>query len=93
MNAQKVKLYYFFFLKKGLEGKSAKTDASGLCLPTGDHFTLLQDTYDAPVRLPGKSHGWRSLVGCSPWGGKESDTTERLHFHFQEGKCVFVCLL
>ena len=32
--------------------------------------------------LPGKSHGRRSLVGCSPWGGKESDTTERLHFHF-----------
>ena len=29
-----------------------------------------------------KSHGWRNLVGCSPWGGKESDTTERLHFHF-----------
>ena len=21
-----------------------------------------------PVRLPGKYHGWRSLVGCSPWG-------------------------
>ena len=35
-----------------------------------------------PVLLPGKSHGWRSLVGCSPWGQKESDTTERLHFHF-----------
>ena len=35
-----------------------------------------------PVLLPGKSHGWRSLVGCSPWGRKESDTTERLHFHF-----------
>ena len=32
--------------------------------------------------LPGKSHGWRSLVGCSPWGRKESDTTEWLHFHF-----------
>ena len=31
-----------------------------------------------PVLLPGKSHGWRSLVGCSPWGQKESDTTERL---------------
>ena len=29
-----------------------------------------------------KSHGWRSLVGCSPWGHKELDTTERLHFHF-----------
>ena len=35
-----------------------------------------------PVLLPGKSHGRRSLVGCSPWGRKESDTNERLHFHF-----------
>ena len=34
------------------------------------------------VLLPGKSHGWRSLVGCGPWGRWESDTTERLHFHF-----------
>ena len=38
--------------------------------------------HPAPVRFPGKSHGWRSLVGCSPWGRKESDMTERLHFHF-----------
>ena len=35
-----------------------------------------------PVLLPGKSHGQRSLVGCSPWDRQESDTTERLHFHF-----------
>ena len=35
-----------------------------------------------PVLLPGKSHGWRSLAGYSPWGCTESDTTERLHFHF-----------
>ena len=34
-----------------------------------------------PVLLPGKSHGQRSLVGYSPWGHEESDTTERLHFH------------
>ena len=34
------------------------------------------------VLLPGKSHGWRSPVGCSPWGHKESDTTERLHYNF-----------
>ena len=34
-----------------------------------------------PVLLPGKSHGRRSLVGCSPWDHKESDTTERLPFH------------
>ena len=32
------------------------------------------------VLLPRKFHGWRSLVGYSPWGCKESDTTERLHF-------------
>ena len=32
------------------------------------------------VLLPGKSHAWRSLVGCSPCGRWESDTTERLHF-------------
>ena len=37
-----------------------------------------------PVLLPGKSYGWRSLVGCSPWGRKESDTTEQLHFHALE---------
>ena len=35
-----------------------------------------------PVLLPGKAHGQRSLVGCSPWGRKESDRTEWLHFHF-----------
>ena len=38
--------------------------------------------HPTPVLSPGKSHGWRSLVGCSPWGCEESDTTERLHFHF-----------
>ena len=38
--------------------------------------------HPAPVLLPGKSHGQRSLVGCSPWGREELDTTERLHFHF-----------
>ena len=38
--------------------------------------------HPTPVLLPGKSHGRRSLVGCSPWGRCQSDTTERLHFHF-----------
>ena len=36
--------------------------------------------HPTPVLLPGKSHGWRSLVGCSPWGREESDMTEQLHF-------------
>ena len=35
-----------------------------------------------PVLLPGKSHGQRSLAGCSPWDRKGLDTTEQLHFHF-----------
>ena len=38
--------------------------------------------HPTPVLLPGKSHGRRSLVGCSPWGREESDMTERLPFHF-----------
>ena len=38
--------------------------------------------HPTPVLLPGNSHGWRSLVGCSPWGREELDTTEQLHFHF-----------
>ena len=38
--------------------------------------------HPTPVLLPGKSHGRRSLVGSSPWGRKESGTTERLHFQF-----------
>ena len=37
-----------------------------------------------PVLLHGKSHGWRSLEGCSSWGHYESVTTERLHFHALE---------
>ena len=38
--------------------------------------------HPTPVLLPGKSHGQRSLVACSPWGCEESDTTEQLQFHF-----------
>ena len=39
-------------------------------------FDLHFSDNDTPVFLPGKSHGWRSLVGYSPWGHKGSDTTE-----------------
>ena len=38
--------------------------------------------HPTPVLLPGKSHGQRSLVGCSPWGRWGSDMTEWLHFYF-----------
>ena len=39
--------------------------------------------YSAPVLLPGKCHGWRSVVGYSPWDRKESDTTKQLHCSLQ----------
>ena len=45
-------------------------------------LTRRRQWHPTPVLLPGKSHGQRSLVGCSPWDRKESDTAERLHFHF-----------
>ena len=49
---------------------------------TGYALSRRRQWHPTPVLLPGKSHGQRSLVGCSPWGRKESDTTEQLHFHF-----------
>ena len=46
------------------------------------NLTTLGGGVPTPVLLSGESHGRRSLVGCSPWGRKESGTTERLQFHF-----------
>ena len=53
-------------------------------MPTETYISILRrrQWHPTPVLLPGGSHGRRSLVGCSPWGRWESDTTERLHFHF-----------
>ena len=53
-----------------------------LCLIVTVPVYRRRQWHPTPVLLPGKSHGWRSLVGCSPWGREESDMTERLHFHF-----------
>ena len=44
--------------------------------------TQRRQWHPTPVLFPGKSHGRRSLVGCSPRSSWGSDTTERLHFHF-----------
>ena len=73
---------------KGLESKSRFPKAKGI-LYQGYHVEILNfqpalQIWDlpAPTILPGKSHGWRSLVGCSPWGPWGSDTTEWLPFHF-----------
>ena len=51
-----------------------------LTLPTSP--ARRRQWHPTPVLLPGKSHGWGSLEGCSPWNRWGSDTTERLHLHF-----------
>ena len=49
-------------------------------LPKGDQSWIFIGRTDVeaetPILLPGKSHGWRSLVGCCLWGCTELDTTE-----------------
>ena len=42
----------------------------------GENLGQRRQWLPTPVLLPGKSHGQRSLVGCSPWGCEELDTTE-----------------
>ena len=48
--------------------------------PLGGEDSLEKEMEPIPVLLPRKFHGWRSLVGYSPWGRKELDATERLYF-------------
>ena len=45
-------------------------------------YSRRRQWHPTAVLLPGKSHGRRSLVGCSPWGRWGSDMTEQNHFHF-----------
>ena len=52
-------------------------------IPALGRFPWRRKWQPTPVFLPGDSHGPRNLVGYSPRGRKKSDTTERLHFHFQ----------
>ena len=76
---------------KGQAGDTSKSNELQL-LELGTGFLLSlgvtkpverrRQWHPTPVPLPGKLHGRRSLVGCSPWGLEESDTTEWLHFHF-----------
>ena len=59
-----------------------RASAQMLELPPSEREEGRRQWHPTPVLLPGKSHVRRSLVGCSPWGRQESETTERLHFHF-----------
>ena len=64
----------------GSEVKASACNVGDLgSIPGSGRFPWRRIWQPTPVFLPGESHGWRSLVGYSPGGRKESDTTERLH--------------
>ena len=67
---------------KSLSASLLHSGQSPNFLDTLTRTLQIRQWHPTPVLLPGKSHGWRSLEGCSPWGRWGSDTTERLHFHF-----------
>ena len=65
-----------------LKSTSQDTDGEPSLIKVTCSIERRRQWHPTPVLLAGKSHGQRSLVGFSPWGLEESDTTERLHFHF-----------
>ena len=64
----------------GSDGEASARNAGGPGSIPGSGRSPGEGNGNPLQHLPGKSHGWRSLIGHSPRGHKESDTTERLHF-------------
>ena len=77
-----VKRWSITVMKTALILTSRRRDPSKVTLQKKKCYDQRRRWHPTPVLLPGKSQGRGSLVGCSPWGHEESDTTERLHFHF-----------
>ena len=66
-------------LNGGSDGKESACNAKDLGLiPVLGRSPGGRERLPTPVFLPGESHGQRSLVGYSPWGHTDSDTTEQL---------------
>ena len=94
MATSAMKLRHLLLARKAMTNLDRILKSIGISLPTKVHLVKAiiflvvmcvrrrRQWHPIPVLLPGKSHGWRSLVGCSPWGRKESDMIQRLHFHF-----------
>ena len=78
--------WYYQFVSSKIWKQNNKAgsgkESSWLPLNVSSRLLWRRQWQPTPVLLPGKSHGQRSLVGCSPWGREESDTTEWLAFHF-----------
>ena len=64
----------------GSDSKASAYNAGDLDSTPGSRILWRRKWQPTPVFLPGATHGRRSLVGYSPWGLKESDTTEQLHY-------------
>ena len=64
------------FLKHFIDKMKMKTLQTNFYLNISSIKLWRRQWHPTPVLLPRKSHGWRSLVGCTPWGRTESDTTE-----------------
>ena len=64
----------------GSDGKGSARNAGdpGLILGSGGSPPWKREWLPTPVVLPGEFHGQRNLVGYSPWGRKELDTTKQL---------------
>ena len=78
-----VLLFGFHGFPGGLCGKASACNAGDLALIPGLGRSPGEgNSKPSPVPLPGKSHGWRSLVGYSPWGHKELDITEQIYFTY-----------
>ena len=76
-----MQLYSSFGFPGGSDSKASACNAGDLGSVPGSGISLEKEMASTPALLPGKSHGRRSLIGYSPWGHKESDTTEQLHYY------------
>ena len=82
-NVEIVVDFIFLGFPGGSEVKASACNAGDLgSIPGSGRFPWRRKWQPTPVFLPGESHGQRSLVGYSPRGCKESDTTEQLYIHF-----------
>ena len=75
--------YTYIFFPGGSDGKASALQGGRPRFDPWVGKILWRRKWQAtPVLLPEKSHGRRSRVGYSPWGYKELDTPEQLHFHY-----------
>ena len=81
----------FVHFPGGSEVKASACNAEDLGLIPGSGRSSGEGKWQpTPVLLPEESHGGKSLVCYSLWGRKESDMTERLHFHWIKLTCNLI---